>query len=255
MARKLYYKVVNDGLNVIRDEEWEEILRLQHWYNSEFVWTSGRLAMKMYAIFPNQEYKKENLHEDLQIIIQNRYDELKREQVAEREIVRRLEEEGLIIVKQGGYIDDCVASGFTRVASNEFNAYLVSEFLLKASLIVRTASITVYDEGEFIKSQTAVFRQGSVVIPQREDLRAAIFRRMVANRHVFSVVDAYKYDHHPKFESTIADFNKLPKNERNMILHDWNWLGFENNFDINGDDIMGFDLNKKVVEFRIEPWK
>jgi len=31
------------------------------------------------------------------------------------------------------------------------------------------------------------------------------------------------------------------------------WLGFENNYDINGDDIQGFDLNKKVARFEIVP--
>lgn len=250
MARKLYYKIHDDGRNELTDSQWDDILRLQHWYNSEFVWTAGRLAFKMYAVFPNVDSLTSS-EEDLGEQIRSRMMELGKSGARENEIIRMLEADGLVIAKKGGYFDGCLASGFTRVAGNEFDAYLVSEFILKASLIAPGAAILLRDEGEFIKPQEVSIRNGSVTLSRPGDARRSFYEQMVANRHVFAIVDSAKYDHFPRYQTTIAGFNELPSDERDCILRDWNWLGFENNYDINGDDIQGFDLNRKVVSFEI----
>jgi hypothetical protein len=252
MARKLYYTVDDDGQNRLTDAQWEEILRLQHWYNSEFIWTAGRLAFKMFAVFPNIDFLFDN-EEDLWQKIAKRKRELRLSGATENEIILQLEAEGMVIAKKGGYFDHCLASGFTRVAANEFNAYLVCEFLLKASFIAGGISITVRDEGEFVKPKKVIFRNGKVLLPLRDGARRPAYEMMVGNRHVFAIVDSAKYDRFPFYQTTIADFNELPADEQSIILKDWNWLGFENNYDINGDDIQGFDLNKKVAEFEILP--
>lgn len=152
-------------------------------------------------------------------------------------------------MKKGGYSDDCLASGFTRVAGNEFNAYSVCDFLLKASRIAKHASITVHDEGEFIKPKDVIFRNGGVLLQTSDQSKFSYYRAMIENHHVFAIVDSAKYDHVPQFQTTINDFNSLPLDEKDQILKDWNWLGFENNYDVNGDDIQGFDLNTKVASF------
>lgn len=252
MARRLYYKIIDDGKNFISDLQWDEILRLQHWYNSEFVWTAGRLSFKMYAVFPNIDSMTTN-EDDLWAQIRGRHCSLRSEGISENEIIRNLEAEGLVIAKKGGYFDGCLASGFTRVAGNEFNAYLVCEFLLKASIAAPGVIIVVCDEGEFIKPRNIRIQQGKIILSQPEKSKLSYYQLMVANRHVFAIVDTAKYDHFPKYETTIADFNDLPADEQHIILKDWNWLGFENNYDINGDDIQGFDLNRKVVSFEINP--
>lgn len=250
MARKIYYKIIDDGRNAIADGEWEEIARLQHWYNSEFIWTAGRLSLKMYAVFPDTERRSEEAGE-LRRMIRRRREELERAGCSENEAIRTLIAEGLIIAHKGGYFDDCLASGFTRVAGNEFNAYLVCDFLLKVSRLSPRIAVNVYDEGEFIKSHEAAFDGGNVAVGVRDEARLWYYEGLVKNRHLFAVVDAGKYDAYPRFESTISDFNERPLDEKMSILHDWNWLGFENNFDINGDDIQGFDLNRKVGSFRL----
>ncbi len=250
MARKLYYTVEDNRENVLTDPEWEAILRLQHWYNSEFVWTAGRLAFKMFAVFPNIDFIVDN-EEKLWRMILERKKELRLGGATENEIIMQLEADGMVIAKKGGYFDHCLASGFTRVAANEFDAYLVSEFLLKASLIAPRISIAVTDEGEFIKPKRVIFRNGRAIIPLADRARLPAVEMMVANRHVFAIVDAAKYDRFPAYRTTISDFNDLPEDEKDGILRDWNWLGFENNYDINGDDIQGFDLNKKVAAFEI----
>src|SRR3989442_10557590 len=38
-----------------------------------------------------------------------------------RSIIAQLEADGLVIAKRGGYFDQCLASGFTRVAGNELD--------------------------------------------------------------------------------------------------------------------------------------
>jgi len=250
MARKLYYKIIDSGHNRISDDEWENILRLQHWYNSEFIWTAGRLAFKMYAVFPNPD-SAANSDELWHRITQRRH-ELEQQGLSENEMIHQLEAEGLVIVQKGGYFDKCLASGFTRVAGNEFNAYLVCEFLLKASHLAPNAVMTAYDEGEFIKPKQIQFRRGGVVIQIRDEMREPYYRKLIGNRHVFAIVDSGKYDQFPRFQTTINDFNDLTIDEKLSILKDWNWLGFENNYDINGDDIQGFDLNKKVARFELE---
>ncbi|MBI1807277.1 MAG: hypothetical protein HYR76_09540 [Ignavibacteria bacterium] len=251
MARKLYYKIIDDGINKIRDAEWEEILRLQHWYNSEFIWTAGRLAFKMFAVFPNIGQHSNDADAIRQRIIQRRI-ELEQQGLSDNETINRLESEGLIIAQKGGYFDQCLASGFTRVAGNEFNAYLVCDFLLKASLIAKEARIVIYDEGEFIKPKSIKVHRGGIKLSLRDETKTARFTNMILHRRIFSVVDATKYDQFPRFQTTIMDFNEMTFDERLSILKDWNWLGFENNFDINGDDIQGFDLNKKVTRFELE---
>jgi hypothetical protein len=250
MARKLYYKIIDDGRNRVLDTQWEAVLRLQHWYNSEFVWTAGRLGFKMYAVFPNHEGSPLSA-DDLNRKIETRRQELTEKGYSENEMILQLQQEGLVFVQKGGYFESCLASGFTRVAANEFNAYLVCEFLLKTSIILQDATIMAYDEGEFIKSKEAQFRQGNVLIGLRNPEREMYYRRLVENNHVFAIVDSRKYDNFPGFQNNVKGFNEKPEDEREIILRDWNWLGFENNFDRDGDDVQGYDLNSKVREFRI----
>ena len=250
MARKLYYKVVPNKGSELPDEAWETILRLQHWYNSEFVWTAGRLALKMFAVFQNPESQGLSA-EAIAARIAERQRELEYQGKTQNEIIRILLGEGLIIVLSGGYFDNCIASGFTRTAGNEFNAFLVCEFLLKVSTIVPDLTIDVYDEGEFIKSHHIFFSNGTVSVPVEEEDRRWYYDAIVRNRHVFSVVDSAKYDNLPHFRVTVPDFDELSPREKMNVLKDRSWLGFENNYDINGDDIQGYDLNKRVVEFSV----
>jgi hypothetical protein len=251
MARKLYYKIADDGRSVISDDQWQEISRLQHWYNSEFVWTAGKLALKMYLVFLNHDHRQLN-HHGLEQAIQRLRDEYKLLGCSEREIIRQLEERQLIIVKQGGYFDGCIASGVTRVANNEFNAYLVCEFLLRISYIIPEIVISVSDEGSFIKPKGVNLQGGDVRIRVDEKSKLTLFQNIVEHRHAFSIVDAAKYDECPQYSSLVPGFNGMSREERRDILHEWNWLGFESNYDMNGDDIQGYNLNEKVKSFGLE---
>ena len=252
MARKLYYKVPENTLNQLSEGEWEEVQRLQHWYNSEFMWTAGKLNFRNSVIFPNVDLNDEE-GTLLWVRIRERKQQLCALGLPEPEVIRVLKDEGLIIVKKGGYYDGCLASGFTRVAANEWNAYLVCDFLLKVSRIATRATIEVFDEGAFIKSKAVKISNGSVTVVLTDERRRPYLEAMIEHQHVFAVVDPSKYDQFPVLKSTVANFNDLERSEQNGILKNWNWLGFEGNFDINGDDVRGLDLNKKVSGFYLDP--
>ncbi len=242
MARRIFYRIPEDGYNFISGEEWDSIRSLQHWYNSEFFWTGGKVNLRRFILFPNYDTIGGDTKE-----IRERYEELDKAGYSEEEIVTDLESRGLVVVKRGGYEDGMVASGFTRVADNEFNAFLVLDFLLKVSKIVRTASILVHDEGSFVKSHFIEISNGDVTVRGAE-MQRSLFDELKRSRRVFSVVNPDKYDGHPEFTNRVSEFNELEPFERAKVLEDWNWLGYESNasFDFNGDDFFGFDLNRKL---------
>ncbi len=252
MARKLYYHIPDDSNNQISDHEWEDVLRLQHWYNSEFIWTAGKLTLKMFAVFQNPE-ALEGDEEHLWLKVSERRKDLRKRGFMENEIVRMLEREGLIIAKYGGYTDHALASGFTRVANNEWNAYLVCEFLLKVSTLLPGCTIHLRDEGAFIKPREIRLRDGEVWVKPADEGERSRFQTIITNKRVFSTVDPSKYDNFPVYKTTLSEFNELERDEQNKIVGDWNWLGFDQNFDRDGDDIRGEDLNQKVKKFQLIP--
>jgi hypothetical protein len=251
MGRKLYYRVEDTPSNSISDEEWDRILRLQKWYNSEFIWSCGRLAFKMFSVFPNWEYLSVD-SEAYWDVVRKRTKELRRTLASENEVTRTLEREKLVIVKKGGYFDGSHASGFTKVAGNEFNAYLVSEFILKASTIAPSAEFILRDEGGFVKCREVRLKEGKVRLRAKDSRALERARELVETRHVFSIVNPSKYDQFPKFKTVVAGFNDMEEDDRRTIVKDWNWLGFAGAYDQNGDDLSGYDLNKKVLAFEVE---
>ena len=242
MARRVFYRIHDDGKNFISTEEWDAIKSVQNWYNSEFFWTGGKINLRRFVVFPNYEMVGRDLKR-----VRSRFAELENAGYSDEEIVRELEAKSLIIVKRGGYEDGMIASGFTRVADNEFNAFLVLDFLLKVSRITRTATIEVFDEGDFVKTHTADLTNGDVII-RAEKVSGPLFDEARQARRVFSVVNPDKYDGHQEFTNRVSEFNELLPVERAKVLEDWNWLGYESkaDFDFNGDDFFGFDLNRKV---------
>ncbi len=242
MARRVNYRIHDDGKNFISTEEWDAIKSLQNWYNSEFFWTGGKISLRRFIVFPNFESVGRDLN-----IVRRQFGELEKAGYSDEEIIRELEARNLVIVKRGGYEDGMLASGFTRVADNEFNAFLVLDFLLKVSRIARTATLEVFDEGDFVKTHAADLANGDVIVKEGTVSRD-LYAEAKESRRVFSIVNPDKYDRHPEFTNRVNEFNELLPVERARVLEDWNWLGYESkaDFDFNGDDFFGFDLNRKV---------
>ena len=249
MGRRIIYRIRDIAGNVLDEEHWGDIQRLQHWYNSEFHWSTGKISLKRYIAFPNTE-EFSGLNQSVWEILAERQQSLRNQGLSEKQIVEQLERDQLVFVKWGGYYDNCLASGFTRVADNEWNAFLVCDFLLKASTICPDATIQVEDEGQFIKTGIVWFQGGSVLLPKNE-LRIPFFvEEMREDRHIFSIVNPEKYQNHRRLLNSIPNFNRLEKLERRTLVQNWNWLGYGDSYDTEGDDKKGYDLNSKVKAFR-----
>jgi len=251
MARKLFYWIEDNGRNEFSAEEWENVRRLQRWYNSEFFWTAGKLNFSPYSVFPNIEIQSGS-PDALLKRIRERREELRSKGMSEMSIVNALEKEQLVLVRRGGYREGSLASGFTRVADNEYNAYLVCEFLLKASLILPRAEISCCDEGRFIQWKDIRFVRGSVFLTVSKAEDASSAKQKIARRHVFALVDPRKYDRHPYYRTAIDDFQKLDAEERKQVVRYWNWLGYGNPDAVWSEEHAGIDLNKRVEQFGIE---
>ena len=156
-----------------------------------------------------------------------------------------MEEEGLYSVRWGGVRDNSIASGITRVSDNEFNAYLVCEFLVKCSTIAREATFHVEDEGRFILPGRAMFRDGAVLI-FRDDLYPEGAEVPLDIPQVFSVVNPAKYDEHPRFEQSIEDFDELDDEEIHAASQDFGFLGFGPNYDSAWGDSEGLNLQQRA---------
>jgi len=248
MGRRVIYKIENIPQNSFAERQWDEVSRLQHWYNSEFKWSSGTISFKRFVVFPNVEGFS-NLDQSVWQILAQRHQTLRERGMSEHEVVEQLERDCLVFVKWGGYFDDCLASGFTRVADNEWNAFLVCDFLLKVSTLCPDVTIHIIDEGRFIKTGTVWVRNGDVILHTSRMRTSWFLDEMLLDKHIFSVVDPEKYNNHQALKNVIPEFNKLQHAERLNVIRDWNWLGYGDGYDAHGDDTTGFDLNQKVKQF------
>jgi hypothetical protein len=250
MARRLYCYVSQTEENSVTDDEWECIRKLQHWYSSEFIWTAGKPSLKMFVVFPNYDHPLADNNKLLEYI-QKSWKESKAESLSDNEIIRRLHGEKIILLKEGGYYENCILSGSVRVADNEWNAYLFTELILKSSRIASNATFEVHDEGEFIRWRPVLFRNGIVAIPARSHQQAERIRELLREGRLFSHVDPRRYDRHPRYRSQIAGFHAMEPEEKKSILMDWNWDGYRSTASLMTDSGNMFDLARKISDFQV----
>lgn len=250
MGRRIFYSVPASDARQVNESEWQEVQRLQHWYNSEFTWSSGRIVFRRYVLFVNAE-EFSDLDWPVAEILEKRRAFLNDQGLGELAMVSQLEKDGLVTVKWGGYQEACYASGFTRVADNEWNAYLVCDFLLRVSLALPRATVAVRDEGRFISTGSVLFRNGAVEIPVAKGREAERAAERASAKKVFVVVDPERYKDHQPFGNTVPQFLERDVDERKKIVRDWNWLGFGNGGASNDEPQSGLDLNKKIKRFTV----
>ena len=96
-------------------------------------------------------------------------------------------------------------------------------------------------------------KNGGVFVNENR-IPSELIGEIKTNRRVFAIVNPYKYNGHPEFTNRVSDFNDLQPDERAKVIENWNWLGHESkaNFDFNGDDFFGFDLNRKLSLVHID---
>ncbi len=246
MPRALRYYIENEPDNAIANDEWAQIARLQHWYNSEFIWSCDRIGMKRYILFPNYDRIPEMPYHQAKYHFRKRLLAKKIELGGdELAAVRAMEYEGLFTVRWGGVRDNALASGVSHVADNEFNAYLVCEFLLKCSTIATTATFCVADEGRFVITRNAAFRNGAVLV-REQDAYPNGGEIPLDIPQVFSVVNPNKYDEHPRFSQSLEDFDELDEQTIAGAAHEFGSLGFAQNYETAWGDNEGLNLQQRA---------
>lgn len=245
MPRALRYYIENTPENRIPDDAWKEIARLQHWYNSEFIWSCDKIGLKRYMAFPNYDRIPDMPYHTAKYHFRKRFLQKKIELQDEIAAVRAMEAEGLYTIRWGGVRDGAIASGITHVADNEFNAYLLCEFLLKCSTIANEASFIVEDEGRFVIPGRAIFRNAEIQA-RRDDLYRQGEEISLDVPQIFSVVNADKYNEHPRFSQNLEDFDDLDEVELTESVHRFSTLGFAQNYETAWGDAGGLNLQLRA---------
>jgi hypothetical protein len=201
--------------------------------------------MKRYILFPNYETIPEMPYRTARYHFRKRLLAKKIELGDEIAAVRAMVEEGLFSVRWGGVRDNSIASGVTHVADNEFNAYLLCEFLLKCSTIAPDATFHIEDEGRFILPGRAMFRGGEVLV-SKDDLYPEGKEVPLDPPQIFSVVNPSRYDEHPTFTQSIEDFGDLNEEEISEDVHRFGVLGFAQNYETAWGDTEGLNLQQRA---------
>jgi hypothetical protein len=250
MPRALRYYIEDNGENAVGDLEWKELARLQHWYNSEFIWSCDRIGLKRYILFPNYDRMPDMPYHTAKYHFRKRLLAKKIELQDEVGAVRAMESEGLFTVRWGGVRDNSIASGITHVADNEFNAYLLCEFLLKCSTISTGASFVVEDEGQFVLTRRAIFHAGEVAV-LKSDIYGDRDDVPLDLPQIFSVVNPQKYDEHPRFLQNLEDFPDLDDEQISESVHKYGALGFAQNYETAWGDAEGLNLQQRARKVSI----
>ncbi len=243
MPRALRYYIADNPDNAITNEQWAQIARVQHWYNSEFIWSCDRIGLKRYILFPNYAKLPEMPYATARFHFRKRLLAKKIELQDEIAAVQQMVDEGYFDVRWGGVRDESIASGISHVADNEFNAYMVCEFLLRCSTIATDATFEVEDEGRFVLPGHAMFRNGAVLVHRQRLYKDAV---ELDPPQVFAVVNASKYDEHPPFNQQIEDFGELSEEEVAEEVSRAGTLGFSENFDSAWGDAEGLNLQNRA---------
>lgn len=158
MGRTLHYTVINS--EKITKEEKLSMLKISDFFNSgdfKDVWTCENFYLN-----PKQYYPNWNNGSDWNKIEQ-RYAKLESEGLNSLEIIEKLIEEGLA---KANDINPERIWGFTKVAGNEYNAFLVYMALITISKVTK-AKIRLRDEGEFLYGPVLI-KSGKVKINKEE---------------------------------------------------------------------------------------
>lgn len=187
MGRAIHYWVNRGIESPLTDEEWGRIEQLQGWYNRTFTWTAEDLALERVSFFPrwknqypDSQLPADNLDEAWTFVLK---------ELDQGVSLKELEQRKLVVLQEGGYRGSgCLASGYTTVYGNEWNAFLVLKFLIETSLLATGLTLEVKDEGPFIRADRILLQNGKVT-PRWEGSMAGSLK----GGRVFSVVDPERY--------------------------------------------------------------
>jgi len=204
----------------------------------------------MFAVFPNIDHPLADENE-LMEFISKRWNELRITGMSDNAILRKMRDEKLILLKEGGYRDGCLISGSVRVANNEWNAYLFTELILKASHIAQHATFEVHDEGEFIRWRPVYINNGIVHVYAKSQHQFRRLEEIVGANELFALINPHEFDDHPDYRTQVYGFRQMERSEKKDVLKNWNWLGYDSLLHSSDSKDFVYDLNAKVKEIQI----
>ncbi|MBU2464686.1 MAG: hypothetical protein KKG02_10780 [Candidatus Edwardsbacteria bacterium] len=230
MGRTLHYDVVGK----ITDDEWDKIDDLQDEYNIKNRWTCEHLSLTRipywYPRWPNW-FKDSKLDKGVTAdkawnIVYSHLEGLNGVNL-EKKVMELVN--GRLLALGNARKEGIAASGFTKVADNEWNAKLVTDFFIEVSKISRGSAVKLHDEGDYILCQYIIIERG-IVKPDHDRIREYIvnlerkandpkweryFRQCLKTiKHnlssaekglYFANLDPDEYEDHPKFRTLAID--------------------------------------------------
>ena len=224
MGRTLHYYIPQRY--EIDKEQWEAISKIQRDYTKNYKWTCEEPSLELLSYYPNWErFESADL---ARRYIDNRTKELQKQYRYELDVIEALGREDLVKIERGGYQRNRTASGFTKVASNEYNAKLILDFLLDISPIIPDAEVYLKDEGDFLltgviiqneqlkvdsKAANKQLRYLDKMAHEHSELEAYFknsyqkLKNGLETKRVIANVDPKRYEDHPEFRSLCFDIS------------------------------------------------
>ena len=142
MGRTLHYKMLGDQLPT--DTQENKLINLSESYNTKFNWTCENVWLSSVDYYPNWNFFPKDIEvEKVWDRINARYDRYLRQGLSRTEIIKKMDEDGLVYMDKKESL-----SGFTKTGGNELNAHTVIYFIAEASRILPKRIFTLYDEGD-----------------------------------------------------------------------------------------------------------
>ncbi|MBI5806265.1 hypothetical protein HZA73_09485 [candidate division TA06 bacterium] len=234
MGRTIHYEITG----AISDDQWDKIDALQDRYNIDHRWTCECLSLTRipfwYPRWPNQ-FKDSKLDKGITAneawkIINRQLDGLSG--VALEKKVFDLVDEKILVLGDRSK-KDITASGFTKVADNEWNAQLVIDFLTETSKIAKDSVVKIYDEGDYSLCHYVIIRNGVVSLDHerirnylaglkerqkdsgmedyfKEEINTMRENLVLSGKGIFfAKVDPREYQDHPQFRTLTLNLEQV----------------------------------------------
>ncbi|OGJ85799.1 MAG: hypothetical protein A2268_00910 [Candidatus Raymondbacteria bacterium RifOxyA12_full_50_37] len=157
MGRTLHYTLLRNDAFPITEKDWDRIIAATEAFNTKFTWTCERVGFHNVDYYPRWPSRFKNsrlpVDGDAWEYINARYKRLEKRNLNHLQIVRRMLSEKFIAIHGDNpdKIDLQQANGFTKVAGNEWNAFLTVAWIVTVSTMLPNHEIELNDEGHFLK--------------------------------------------------------------------------------------------------------
>lgn len=234
MGRTIHYEITG----AIADDQWDGIDKLQDGYNQKYRWSCECLSLTRipfwYPRWPNQ-FKDSKFDKGITAnkaweIINRQLDGLSGVTL-EKKVFELVDEKILVLGERSK--KDITASGFTKVADNEWNAQLVIAFLTETSKIAKNFPVKIYDEGDYILCHYIIIRNGVVSLDHeriknylaglkerqkdsgmedyfKEEINAMRDNLVLSGKGIiFAEINPQEYQDHPQFRTLTINLEQV----------------------------------------------